>query len=79
MRYYFDINICIVTTVSGASDTLTRRATLRLQLVLLKDLPNISIFSLNLAKYRIEGKYPVSYTHLRAHETRGQSRMPSSA
>ena len=33
MRYYFDINTCIVTTVSGVSDTLTRRATLRLQLV----------------------------------------------
>ena len=25
------------------------------------------------------GSIPVSYTHLRAHETRGQSRMPSSA
>ena len=33
MRYYFDINTCIVTTVSGISDTLTRRATLPLQLV----------------------------------------------
>ena len=33
MLYYFDINACIVTTVSGVSDTLTRRATLRLQLV----------------------------------------------
>ena len=33
MLYYFDINTCIVTTVSGVSDTLTRRATLRLQLV----------------------------------------------
>ena len=33
MLYYFDINTCIVTTVSGVSNTLTRRATLRLQLV----------------------------------------------
>ena len=32
MLYYFDINTCIVTTVSGVSDTLTRRATLHLQL-----------------------------------------------
>ena len=28
MLYYFDINTCIVTTVSGVSNTLTRRATL---------------------------------------------------
>ena len=34
MLYYFDINTCIVTTVSGISDTVTRRATLRLQLVI---------------------------------------------
>ena len=27
MLYYFDINTCIVTTVLGVSDTLTRRAT----------------------------------------------------
>ena len=33
MLYYFDINTCIVTTVSGVSNTLTRHATLRLQLV----------------------------------------------
>ena len=33
MLYYFDINTCSVTTVSDVSDTLTRRATLRLQLV----------------------------------------------
>ena len=32
MLYYFDINTCIVTTVSGVSDTLT---TLRLQLVMI--------------------------------------------
>ena len=32
MRYYFDINTYIVTTVSGASNTLTRRATLRLHI-----------------------------------------------
>ena len=33
MLYNFDIDTWIVTTVSGVSDTLTRRATLRLQLV----------------------------------------------
>ena len=33
MLYYFDINTCIVTTVSGVSNILMRRATLRLQLV----------------------------------------------
>ena len=33
MLYYLDINTRILTTVSGVSDTLTRRATLRLQLV----------------------------------------------
>ena len=27
MRYYFDINTCNVTTVSGVRDSLTRRAT----------------------------------------------------
>ena len=35
MLYYFDLNACIVTTVSGVSNTLTRRATLRFQLVLI--------------------------------------------
>ena len=35
MLYYFDINTWIVTTVSGVSDTLTRRAMLRLQLVII--------------------------------------------
>ena len=29
--------------------------------------------------FKARGVSPVSYTHLRAHETRGQSRMPSSA
>ena len=33
MLYNFDIDTWIVTNVSGVSDTLTRRATLRLQLV----------------------------------------------
>ena len=32
MLYYFELNTCIVTTVSGVSNTLTRCATLRLQL-----------------------------------------------
>ena len=43
MLYYFDINTCIVTTVSSVSNTLTRRATLRLQLVsyILDDFLNI--------------------------------------
>ena len=46
MLYYFDINTCIVTTVSGVSDTLTRRATLRLQLVhniIMKYFYNVSL------------------------------------
>ena len=33
MLYYLDINTRILSTVSGVSDTLTWRATLRLQLV----------------------------------------------
>ena len=33
MFYYFDINKCIVTTVSGVSDSLKQRSTLHLQLV----------------------------------------------
>ena len=37
MLYYFAINTCIVTTVSGVSDTLARRATMRLQLVYIFD------------------------------------------
>ena len=35
MLSYFDINTCIVTTVSGVSDFLMRRETLRLRLVFL--------------------------------------------
>ena len=31
------------------------------------------------ADFDFDGDIAVSYTHLRAHETRGQSRMPSSA
>ena len=57
MLYYFDINTCIITTISAVSKTLTRRATLRLQLVY------IYYFYISL--------WSVSYTHLRAHETRG--------
>ena len=33
MLYYFDINKCFVTTVSGVSDSLKQRSTLHLQLV----------------------------------------------
>ena len=36
MLYYFGINECIVTTVRGVSDTITRRATLPLQLVIIE-------------------------------------------
>ena len=48
MRYYFDINTCIVTTVSGVSDTLMRHVTLCLQLVYIKNFVSIllSIFIL---------------------------------
>ena len=46
MLYHFVINTCIVTTVSGVSNTLTWRATLRLQLVsyILDDFLNIFFY-----------------------------------
>ena len=44
MLYYFDINKWIVTTVSGVSDTPTRRATLRLQLVQNKACENLLLY-----------------------------------
>ena len=37
MLHHFDINTCIVTTVSAVRNTLSRRATLRLQLVRYND------------------------------------------
>ena len=36
MLYYFNINTCIIATISGVSNTLTRRATLRFQLIYIK-------------------------------------------
>ena len=38
MLYHFNINTCIVTSVLGVSNTLTRRVTLRLQLVYIESL-----------------------------------------
>ena len=54
MLYYFAINTCIVTTVSGVSDTLARRATLRLQLVYISRGSQSNAIDVRLAAESIE-------------------------